>query len=149
MGEDPNTLRLGWNRKLEHHVKAPNERRIQSVNRVGEPQRWNRVFLKRPVDPGLPRLRGAISPKEVIAVVKHILNFVKKDERPALCEKALCRAQCTQPTCATDGVTIVVLASDLEQFASQFLRQHLGKLALACARGSVDEDIDALAPRFD
>ena len=140
-------LFFGWNGQLKHHIKAADEGGIQTMDGIGQPQRWHRVFFQHAIHPGLAHLCCAFAPAKNILIVEDIFRLVKHHQRLALSKKALHRAKGAQAALAVDRVAFRVFAGNFEQLVTQLFCQHAGQLALSGSRYAMHKNIDAALPR--
>ncbi len=145
--QDSLTLLPRWHGQFKNHVEAADEGGIDPANGVGEPQGRHRIILEHPVNPRLAHLRRALNTKESVTIVEDVLDFVENDQRPTLCEKALCGAKSAQALFTSDRITVYVIARNLKQFAPHFHGQSANQLTFARPRNAVKEDVDASPPR--
>lgn len=114
--------------------------------RVRNPNHWNRVFLKRPVHPGLALLSGASAADKTFSVDKYVFNLVEQDKHPPLGKETLRHTERTETLLAVDGVSFAIIARDLNQLTVQLFSDDLCELGFYCPKLPIQENVHPFAP---
>ncbi|GHT90240.1 hypothetical protein FACS1894101_2510 [Betaproteobacteria bacterium] len=80
-------------------------------------------------------------------ITKNVFHFIKDKKRFAFPKKILCRAQSAQAFLTVYRIAILILAGNLEKFATHILRQYFRQLTFPCTRFAMQKNIDPLTTR--
>ena len=78
LANDLLTLLAARDREFKNEIESPEDRWIHLLDRVGQPDHWDRVFFEETIDPKLMincRFRG------MSGLLEEVLSFIAHDER--------------------------------------------------------------------